>query len=408
MQSYIDGRLNLMPRLGFTWNPGGSRTALRGGYGLFYNWYEADLHDQTIRVNGELQRDLLILDPGYPDPAGGVAAEVLPGGRVQADPNLRMPYVQQASIGVDRPVGQFLRLQASYQWQRGANQLRSRNINAPDESGVRPNPAAGTITQIESTGRLAADRLTVNANYRIPQKNIFFNVGYTLADAKNHANNATTLPANSRDPDAEWGPSSQDTRHRVFTIVNYTFPLGLRANIMNQYSSAPPYTITTGSDDNRDGVSNDRPAGVGRNTGRSDSRLDTNLRVTRTFGFGGPRGVEGGRPGGTGPAGGGPGDAGGRGGGPPGGFPRGGPGGGAPGGGGVGGGGFGGGGDGRGGGPGGNSDQRFSMEFYTQAFNLFNRVNYGSFSGNLRSPFFGRPTSAGPARRIEVGVNFRF
>ena len=48
------------------------------------------------------------------------------------------------------------------------------------------------------------------------------------------------------------------------------------------------------------------------------------------------------------------------------------------------------------------------MEFYTQAFNLFNRVNYGSFSGSLRSPFFGRPTSAGPARRIEVGVNFRF
>ena len=91
MQSYIDGRLNLMPRLGFTWNPGGSRTAIRGGYGIFYDWYEANLHDQTIRVNGELQRDLLILDPGYPDPRGGVAAEVLPGGRVQADPNLRMP-----------------------------------------------------------------------------------------------------------------------------------------------------------------------------------------------------------------------------------------------------------------------------------------------------------------------------
>jgi hypothetical protein len=396
MQSYIDDRLNLMPRLGLTWNPGGSRTAIRGGYGIFYDWYEANLHDQTIRVNGELQRDLLILDPGYPDPAGGVAAEVLPGGRVQADPNLKMPYVQQASIGVERPIGEFLTLQSSYQWQRGHNQLRSRNINAPDEFGVRPDPSAGTVTQMESTGRMASDRLTFNANYRIPQRNIFFNVGYTLSEVKNHANNATSLPANSRDPDAEWGPSSQDIRHRVFTTVNYTFPLAIRANISNQYSSAAPYTITTGSDNNRDGVSNDRPDGVGRNTERSHSRFDTNLRVTRNFGFGGPRTVDGGaggagRAGGAGPGGGG------RPGGPQGGGGRGGP---------QGGGARGGGGD-RGGGQGGN-DQRFTMEFYTQASNLFNRVNYGNFSGNLRSPFFGRPSSAAQARRVEVGMQFRF
>jgi len=396
MQSYLDDRLNVMPRLGFTWNPGGSRTAIRGGYGFFYDWYEANLHDQTIRVNGELQRDLLILDPGYPDPAGGVTAEVLPGGRVQADPNLKMPYVQQASIGVDRPIGPFLTLQTSYQWQRGHNQLRSRNINAPDEFGVRPDPSVGTVTQMESTGRMASDRLTLNANYRIPQRNIFFNVGYTLSEVKNHANNATSLPANSRDPDAEWGPASQDIRHRVFTTVNYTFPFGIRANISNQYSSAAPYTITTGSDNNRDGVSNDRPAGVGRNTERSASRFDTNLRVTRNFGFGGPRTVEGGGGGGGG-AGGGPIIRGG--GGPQGGGGRGGPGGGGPGG--------GGGAGGRGGGADRNN-QRFSMEVYTQASNLFNRVNYGNFSGNLRSPFFGRPTSAQQARRVEVGMQFRF
>jgi hypothetical protein len=387
MQSYVDDRFNVMPRLGFTWNPGGSRTAIRGGYGIFHDWYEANLHDQTIRVNGDLQRDLLILDPGYPDPAGGLMAEVLPGGRVQADPDLEMPYVQQASIGVDRPLGQFLTLQTSYQWQRGHNQLRSRNINAPDDFGVRPDPTAGTITQIESTGRMANDRLTVNANYRIPQRNIFFNVGYTLAHVKNHANNATALPANSRDPDAEWGPASQDVRHRVFATANYTFPFGIRANVTNQFSSAPPYTLTTGSDNNRDGVSNDRPAGIGRNTERGASRFDTNLRITRNFGFGGSRTVEGGAgPGGAGGGLGGPG---------PGGGGR------------QGGGGGGRGGGGRGDGPGG-GDQRFTMEIYTQASNLFNRVNLGGFSGNLSSPFFGRATSAGAARRVEVGMNVRF
>jgi len=381
----------VMPRLGLTWNPGGSRTAIRGGYGIFYDWYEASLHDQTIRVDGDLQRDLLILDPGYPNPAGGLLAEVLPGGVVQADPDLKMPSVQQASIGVDRPIGEFLTLQTSYQWQRGHNQLRSLNINAPDEFGMRPDPTAGTITQIESTGRMANDRVTLNANFRVPQRNMFFNVGYTLAQLKNHANSATSLPANSRDPDAEWGPAGQDIRHRVFATLNYTFPLGIRANMTNQYSSAPPYTVTTGSDDNRDGVSNDRPAGIGRNSERGASRVETNLRITRNFAFGGSRTIEGGA---------GPGAGGGGFGGPgPGGAGRGGP---------QGGGGGGGrGGGGRGGGQGG-GDQRFTLEVYGQASNLFNRVNLGSFSGNQSSSFFGTATSAGPARRVEIGMNFRY
>ena len=51
---------------------------------------------------------------------------------------------------------------------------------------------------------------------------------------------------------------------------------------------------------------------------------------------------------------------------------------------------------------------RYSVEFYVQAFNLLNRVNYQNYSGSLRSPFYGEPTSAGPARRIELGMMFGF
>jgi hypothetical protein len=43
-----------------------------------------------------------------------------------------------------------------------------------------------------------------------------------------------------------------------------------------------------------------------------------------------------------------------------------------------------------------------------QGYNLLNRTNYLNFSGNLQSPFFGQPTSAGPARRVEVGAQFAF
>ena len=41
---------------------------------------------------------------------------------------------------------------------RGFNQLRARNVNAPDASGLRPEPTVGTVTQIESTGRSHIDQ----------------------------------------------------------------------------------------------------------------------------------------------------------------------------------------------------------------------------------------------------------
>ena len=57
---------------------------------------------------------------------------------------------------------------------------------------------------------------------------------------------------------------------------------------------------------------------------------------------------------------------------------------------------------------GGGTNQRFNLEFYVQASNVLNRTNFSNFSGSLLSPIFGTPTSAGPARRAEVGLQFRF
>jgi hypothetical protein len=152
---------------------------------------------------------------------------------------------------------------------------------------------------------------------------------------------------------------------------------------MTQAQSATPYTIITGVDDNRDTVVNDRPEGVGRNSARGSATWNLNARLSRAFSFGPPRQTDGG-----------PGIAGGPiriGGG------RGGPGGGP-------------------GGPGGGpmmmmleqGTGRYSVEFYVQAFNVLNHTNYQNYAGSLRSPYFGEPTSAGPARRIELGVNFGF
>jgi hypothetical protein len=388
MQSLIDDKLNVMPRLGFSWNAPAKLT-VRGGYGTFYDWYDTGLYDQTLRVNGVSQRDLLILNPGYPNPfVGGNDSVILPGGRVQSAPDLQMPYVHQASIGVERALTTNLQAQVSYQLLRGRRLMRSVNINAPGADGVRPEPNIGTVTQFESTGRSESDRLTFNLNYRVPNRRIFMGGNYTLGQVKNHADSATTLPANSLDPDAEWGPSFQDVRHRMNAMVNLPFFVGTRVNANVNAQTATPFTITTGIDGNLDGVVNDRPDGVGRNTARGTARVDVSLRVSRTFSFGQRGGTGGGgRAGNGGP---------GAGGFPAGAAPQFGQGG-AP------------------GGPGGggrgnpfNDNGRFGAEVWISANNLLNRVNYLNYVGNQLSPYYLQPTSAAQARRIEVGMNFRF
>jgi hypothetical protein len=390
MQSLIGDKLNLMPRLGFTANPWGPKTTIRGGYGIFYDWYDTNLYDQTLRVNGVAQRDLLVR---Y-DPFTGEPTQSLSGGRVQAAADLNLPYEHQASIGVERQLTQTLQVQASYQMLRGRNQLRSIDANAPDAFGIRPEPTISTVTLIDSTGKSQSDRININANFRIPSKRMFMNANYTIGRLYNFADSALQLPANSLDPNAEWGPSAQDVRHRFNALVNLPLAQGFRLNVQANAQSASPYNITTGRDTNLDGLFNERPDGVGRNSARGSARFDMNLRLGKTFGFGGARGAAGGQGGGRQGAG-----------------PRG-----------LGGGnrpanqaGFGGGGrGGRGGGARGGDggfdggNDRFTVEFYAQGTNVLNRTNFLAYSGNELSRYFGQPTAAAQARRVEVGLQFRF
>jgi len=372
LQSHIGDSANLAPRLGFTWQV--SKYTVRGGYGIFNDWYDASDYQQVLLVNGVNQQDEVIRFPGYPDPSGGVISTPLPPSRILQAAGLSIPYVHQVSIGIERTVLQALRLQASYMMQRGVDQFRSSNINAPID-GVYPDPLYGLVTELQSTGSSDLDRLMININYANPQRRLFFGGNYQLQRILNYTDSDFSLPADNYDLAAEWGPSSRDARHRFFAMANIGTPKNTRVALFVQGSSALPYNLTTGFDTNGDTVINDRPNGVTRNTRRGAANINVNLRLSKTFAFGpqqqttsdGMPRFRGGPPGGG----------------------RGGP-----------------------GGPGmmmmDGGTNRYKMEFYVQAFNLLNRTNFQNFVGNLTSDYYGNALSAAPARRIEVGINFGF
>lgn len=371
LQNHLRDNLNFAPRLGFVWSPrkNGSIT-IRGGGGIFFDWFNAQTYEQTLRVNGERQRDLVVTNPGYPNPFSGGMQTTLPASRIQSDPNMVMPYIIQASLGLETNPFKLFRLTTNYQYQRGVHLLHSINLNAPIPGFGRPDPTLGNITNIESSGYMSAHRLMIGVGPARFINGFFWSVNYLLMKNTNEADGPLSLPSNNLNLRSDRGPSSTDFRHLLSAFVNKRLMKGFGISAVVQATSALPYNITTGFDDNDDTVINDRPAGIGRNSARGATRWEIGSRLSWGKDFG-PEQQQAGGPqirmvrmgAGEGAA-------------PP-------------------------------SMPGGGT-KKYRLEFYLQAFNLLNHTNLGVFSGVQTSPYFGEATSAQGPRRMEAGMRFNF
>ena len=444
-QSDIKSKFNFAPRVAFAWAPsfanapsgqgGGGRrqrTVLRGGVGLFYANFNESLLSQTLRFNGINQQQFLITT----GTAGGLAfLDLFPAAptveQLQAfavrqtvrrlDEGLRTPYTIQTSLSFEHQLPLRTTLSINFVSAATRSVLRSRNVNAPlpgtfipgvAGSGVRPFPDEGNIFQYESTGRFDQQQLIVSLNNRFSQL-FTIRANYVLNRARSDTDGLGSFPVNQYDLSDEYGRSVQDTRHR-FTLFGTisALPWGIRLNPMLIVNSGRPFNITTGRDLNGDALFTERPAFadaqttpadlrrtpfgdfdvnpkpgqtvIPRNYGTGPSFAVVNLRISKTFGFGGEA---------TNASGGG------------GGRRRG-----------------GGGGGRRGGGGGGNSENRsrYNLNLSVNIQNLLNNTNESVPVGNLSSPFFGISTSSAGGfgrgggaqsagnRRINLQVRFSF
>jgi hypothetical protein len=376
LQTHLGDDWNLAPRGGLTWSPFKSgRTTVRAGGGVFYDWLEADVYEQTLRVDGERQQDLVVRSPGYPDPFAGGFAEVLPTSKYVLAESLVMPKRNMANVGISQQLTSVLGLNVNLMYMTGTNRLRGRNTNAPID-GVRPDAAVGNITQVESTARVRGMQMHTGVNVNVPSRRIMIFANYSVVDQKNDSDGAFSLPADSYNPGAEWGPAANIPRHSASAVVNLPLPSNFRLGVTTSARSGTRYNVTSGRDDNGDTVFNDRPAGVGRNSALTAGSWDLAARLSYTFGFG-ERSLEGpgGAPtvmirtvGGTASAG-----------------------------------------DLLGGMMGGGAEnKRIRIELFASAQNLLNSVTPIGYSGVMTSPFFGHPTAAMPSRRIDVGARIGF
>jgi hypothetical protein len=334
--------LNLGPRGQVDWSPVQvPHTTFHLGGGVFYGWVLPNDIEQTVRTDGIHQQDLLIVNPAYPNATAGPSTIVLPSGRYLLSPDLTEPRIVRSSIGVDHTRGPItLHADVAHQ---DAQALRGNNLNAPDANGIRPDAQFGNVIQVESAGHAQLNALTTSIQYSNQKAGAFLRFNYTLASARDNTDGAFFLPVDPRQPGAEWGPAGNDARHRISGNYSQLF-FGRRINAQTywQFSSALPYTVTTGTDSNHDGVFNERPDGVGRNASRGFSQFYQGAHV----GWNIPKGVT-----------------------PPG------------------------------------TPGKYRVQIWIEGDNLWNRVNRTVISGVLTSPYFGQAIAASQPRRLYFGVS---
>jgi len=396
LQTHVGHSTHVGPRFGATWAPfGNGQTTLRGSVGMFYDWLPTATYDQALRVDGLRQQELNVVNPAFPD--AGMGGVIPPINRYVLGNDYQLPRITRVSAGIDQGLFKATRIAATYSYQRSARLARGLNVNER-VNGLRPNPAFANIVDVVSDGAARQHQLQVDANINpgalLPAFNgplvswkrttVFLN--YTLAKVDSNTDGPFSIPATGNLAD-EWGPAASGPNGPFFIfngVPIFGTPPGatyirsrLNVNFNNQIirnvmvslgvntSTAPPYTLLTGSDNNDDGVFNDRPSGIGRNSLRASAQTNVFLFAAYQFAFGTiaplPPGV------------------------------------------GV----FGGGGaaqvrtfD--------QGNKRYRMQLFVQAQNLTNQRNYAGYSGTMTSPFFGRPTTVNGMRKIDFGISIQF
>ncbi len=274
---------NVAPRFSFAFAPkqkGG--TVLRGGAGVFFDRTGPSPISDLLHFNGVLLKRYLLLNPT--DPATQAEIAAVSTSVVSIDPRARIPYTLQYGIGVEQQITPKSSAAINYVGTRGIDRFRSVDQNAPlpPDFASRPNPSLGQIRELQSEGYLKGNSLEVS--FRGAPSSFFTGQAqYTLSKTYNNTSGITYFPANSLAPNADWGRSDNDRRHRVnlletFLVKNwFTFGTALSA-----YSGIP-VNVTTGNDENNDGMALDRPAATTRNSLHGPGYLDLDLNLAHDF-----------------------------------------------------------------------------------------------------------------------------
>jgi hypothetical protein len=331
--------VNFSPRFGVAWTPWKS-LVVRSGFGVFYDRFQLSTITRLLEDDGIHGFSQLVEDTAAANlyrsgvrpsvPLAGVAPSIW-----KAQPGLRNPYSEVASLSAEQALPLQTTLTAEYQYVHGVRLGRTSNINLappvlltqsnaaaigisaptaqqlgrPAFTTARANPAFDSINQFASAAGSSYNGGTITLNRQF-QDDLQVIAGYTFSKTVDDASYDLEQPENPYALGEERGPSLQDQRNR-FTLSGLWLigpdlgdPADAARNAnpgpimkaMNGLEFAPIVSIAsgfranaiTGLDSNREHIFPfaSRPAGYGRNSLTTPVNIDLDLRVLKMVAIG--------------------------------------------------------------------------------------------------------------------------
>lgn len=284
-QNYFGDTNNLAPRLAIAYAPGKSRkTVIRTGAGFFFDRSgPAPIYD-ILRFNGAQLRRIVLAAPQIPPDLSTASFLAFPTSIHRLSPSAGLPATMQFSLGLERQLASKTTLAVNYVGTRGVQQLRSRDANAPLPPlfSSRPDPNRNVLRLIESAGRLEANALEVTLRGNLAPR-LSGMAQYVFGRTMTDTGGVAWFPANSFSPAGEWGRADTDRRQQFNLLAAAALHRWANFGLSVSLLSGLPFNITTGRDENRDGMALDRPPGVSRNTGLGPGSAIVDLRWFREF-----------------------------------------------------------------------------------------------------------------------------
>jgi Carboxypeptidase regulatory-like domain len=286
-QNYFhDDPNNFAPRLAFAYAPTkNGTTVIRGGAGVFYDRTGPTPIGDLLHFNGVNLLRFIVNNPIIQNPSHPIPPPVnVPTSTVTLDPRAGIPYSLQYSVAVEHQITEKSTLSATFVGSRSIEAFRSTDANAPLPPNflVPPNPTVGQVREIQSDGyqKSAALELTFRGK---PSKWFSGQVQYTYGKTYNNTSGITYFPANSYDPAGDWARSDNDRRHKFDLLASSQPTRYFTAGAALSVYSGKPVNVTTGADNNHDGIINDRPFDVPRNTMPGPGMIEVDLNLAHDF-----------------------------------------------------------------------------------------------------------------------------